>query len=344
VLQNVPEAQGLAARGQLGLATSDTYFIERLTGRYVTEPSTAGRTGLMNIRTSTWDENLCALFGVPIELLPEIVTGPDAIGEVKLPQGSAELSAGLIDQVAALYGHGCRAPGDAKFTFGTGAFGLAISGTEAPDLAGAIPTACWHGTDGRLFAADGGIYTAGAAIEWLRRIGMLSDVTELDQLAGDSAASRGVFFVPALSGLACPHWDRSATGMWIGLDSGTGRTDMQKAVLEGIAFRTAEVLDVLIPTGGSESALSIDGGLARSPYFTRFLASICARRIDVLDTVDLTAVGAAEIALARASGSPLERKGRTMLARHPVMPDAVPVDDWRARFTEARSRASGWRR
>jgi len=341
VLENVDGARALAARGQLGLATSDAYFIERLTGRYVTEPSTASRTGLMDIRTLQWDAELCALFGVPIEVLPEIVTGAEPLGEIGTVHGRVGLAAGLVDQVAALYGHGCRVPGDAKFTFGTGAFGLAVAGTVAPQLQGVIPAACWAGADGRVFAADGGIYTAGAAIEWLRRIGMVSDIAELDRLTGESAASRGVFFVPALAGLACPHWDRSAAGLWIGLDGGTDRADMQKAVLEGIAFRAAEVLDVLAPS--ATSPLSIDGGLARSDYFTRFLATVCARNIEVVEAVDLTSLGAAEIALALASGEPLERAPRARLTRRRIAPSDAPLADWRSRFTEARQRASGWR-
>lgn len=343
VLDNLPEARPLAARGQLGLATSDAYFIHQLTGRYVTEPSTAGRTGLMNIRTCDWDARLCAMFGVPIEVLPAIVVDGEPLGGVATPSGTAELSAGLVDQVAALYGHGCRAAGDVKFTFGTGAFGLAIAGFDAPEIAGAIPAACWEDSRGRVFAADGGIYTAGAAIEWLQRIGMLADLTELGGLSGPTAASRGTFFVPALAGLACPHWDRSATGMWIGLDSGTDRADMQKAVLEGIAFRTAEVLDVLGVSGSAGPALSIDGGLAASSYFTGFLATICERRINRLDAVDLTAIGAAEIALACAAGAALERPSRSALSRRAIEPGVAPVTEWRARFTLARERASGWR-
>lgn len=343
VLENVPEARARAAQGRLGLATSDAYFIHQLTGRYVTEPSTAGRTGLMNIRTCEWDARLCDLFGVPMEVLPPIATDAAALGRIETPAGPAELSVGLVDQVAALYGHGCRVAGDVKFTFGTGAFGLAITGVGATDIFGAIPAACWEDAQGRVFAADGGIYTAGAAIEWLQRIGMLADHAELDRLSGASAASRGVFFVPALAGLACPHWDRSATGMWIGLDSGTDRADMQKAVLEGIAFRTAEVLDVLGQSSGGASPLSIDGGLAASDYFTRFLATVCVRPIEMVEAVDLTSIGAAEMALARAAGEAIERPPRLALSRRRVEPDTAPVSEWRGRFTLARQRASGWR-
>lgn len=345
VLDNIEGALVLASSGRLGLGTSDAYFAERLTGRYVTEPTTAGRTGLMDIRSCCWDARLCELFGVPIELLPEIVDGTDPVGEIATPSGSVQLTLSLVDQVAALYGHGCRRPGDAKFTFGTGAFGLAITGIGAPvaNARGAITAACWQDGTERVYADDGGVYSAGAAIEWLRRIGLLSDLGELDRLAGDSAASRGLFFVPALSGLACPHWDRTAAGLWIGLDAGTDRSDLQKAVLEGVAFRTAEVLDVLTLPGQQAGALSIDGGLARSDYFVRMLASITERTISVLDAVDLTAIGAAEMALAAVLGEPLGRSTRSALQRRQVAPQDVAAAALRARFTEARERASGWR-
>ncbi|MBL8596041.1 MAG: glycerol kinase [Devosia sp.] len=344
VLDNIEDARPLAARGRLGLGTSDAYFAERLTGRYVTEPTTAGRTGLMNIRSCRWDAGLCELFGVPIELLPDIVDGTDPIGEITTPTGPLQFTLSLVDQVAALYGHGCRRPGDAKFTFGTGAFGLAITGIGAPvaNAGGAITAACWQDGTDRVYADDGGVYSAGAAIEWLGRIGLLSDLAELDHLSGASAASRGLFFVPALSGLACPHWDRTAAGLWIGLDAGTERTDLQKAVLEGVAFRTAEVLDVLALPNQQTGALSIDGGLARSGYFVGMLASITGRTISVLDAVELTAVGTAEMALARALGEPLGRASRPVLKRRRVAPqhDAAA---FRARFADARQRATGWR-
>ncbi len=258
LLDHVPEARPLLAQGRLGLATSDAFFLQRLTGAYVTDITTAARTSLLNLDAGAWDETLCALFGVPRETLPEIVECDAPLGE--LP-GGLPLTASLVDQIAALHGHGCAAPGDAKVTFGTGAFALAVTAGR-PRIPGVVAALGWRGPAGRIHAADGGVYSAGAAVEWLVRLGLVADPAALDGLEGPPAADRGVFFVPALSGLACPHWDRSAAGLWIGLDAATGRADLVKSVLEGVAFRVAEVLDAL----GAAGRLSIDGGLTRGIF------------------------------------------------------------------------------
>ena len=322
----MPEARQLLAAGRLGLGTSDAWFLERLTGRYATDVTTAARTSLMNLDRCAWDPVLCEIFGVPLEALPEIVECDATVGE--LP-GRLRLEAALVDQVAALYGHGCALPGDAKVTFGTGAFALAV--TEGrPRLPGVVAALGWRGPQGRVHAADGGVYSAGAAVEWLLRLRLLDDLGQLDALAGPPAAASGVFFVPALSGLACPHWDRSATGLWIGLDAATGREQLVKAVLEGVAFRVAEVLDAL----GTEArgVLSIDGGLTRSGYFRGFLASVLGRELFLPATDEVTALGAARLA-ARAGGAPPGMR---------IAPDAGDPR-WREAFAEARRRSTGWR-
>jgi glycerol kinase len=183
---------------------------------------------------------------------------------------------------------------------------------------------------------DGGIYTAGAAIEWLIRIGLLSDVAELDRLAGEPAVTRKLCFVPALAGLACPHWDRNAAGVWIGLANATGRDDLLKEVLEGIAFRVCEVLDALGTGRAQQGLLSVDGGLTRSRYFVDFFATIANRRLALPANSELTAYGAALLAGHGAIAPP--REPMTM-----VGPRTADIATWRARFTAARERASGWR-
>jgi glycerol kinase len=326
LLDALPEARPLLARGRLGLATSDAFFLHRLTGAYVTDITTAARTSLLNLATGAWDETLCALFGVPPETLPEIVECDARVGE--LP-GGLPLEASLVDQIAALHGHGCAAPGDAKVTFGTGAFALAVTAGR-PRLPGVVAALGWRTPGGRLHAADGGVYAAGAAVEWLLRLGLLPSLEALDALEGPPAAARGLFFVPALSGLACPHWDRSASGLWIGLDAATDRSDLVKSVLEGVAFRVAEALDALGATG----LLSVDGGLTRSRYFRRFLAATLGRELRLPATDEITALGAARLAT-RAPATPLAA-GRN---------DPQPADPaWREAFAEARRRAGGWRR
>lgn len=327
ILDEVPEARRLLARGRLGLATSDAYIIEHLTGRYVTDVTTAARTSLMNLETGAWDQRLCDIFGVPITVLPAIVECDEIIGDA----GGIPLAAAMVDQIAALRGHGCARPGDAKITFGTGAFALAITDGRfsTPNV---VSTLGWRTPTGRVFAADGGIYTAGAAIEWLVRLGLLETPDALSTLEGPPAADRGIYFVPALSGLACPHWDRTAAGLWIGLDAATGRDDLVKSVLEGIAFRVVEVLDAL--GAAPDHILSVDGGLTRCSYFLHFLASVAQRRLTIPDIDELTAFGAAQFVT---GASP-----RYAIIATEVVPQAAsPL--WQASFTEARSRASRWR-
>ncbi|MDQ6435337.1 FGGY family carbohydrate kinase [Mesorhizobium sp. LHD-90] len=345
MLDHVDGASELARRGRLGLGTSDSFFIERLTGRYVTDVTTASRTSLMNLGTCAWDRALCDLFGVPMELLPEIVSGEEPIGTVATPSGPLPLLASVVDQVAALYGHGCRSPGDGKVTIGTGAFALMLTGFERPAGLGEgiVPTAAWPTANGRAYAADGGVYTAAAAVEWLMRIGLLGGLGEIDALSGPSAASRQVFFVPALAGLACPHWDRSAAGLFIGMDTATSREDMIKAVLEGVAFRIAEVVDTLGFAAGT--AISVDGGLTRSGYFMQFLADICQRPLIGRGEAEVTALGAAHLAQAIASkrdpSEPLTVSGLQATA-HPEV-EAGATTALRDRFAEALARSKGWR-
>lgn len=328
ILDEVPEARRLLRIGRLGLGTSDAWFIERLTGRYVTDVTTAARTSLMNLGLCQWDPDLCEMFGVPGEALPAIVECDETIGDA----GGILLETALVDQIAALHGHGCAAPGDAKVTLGTGAFALTVTDGRS-HLPGVVAALGWRGPAGRVHAADGGVYSAGAAVEWLVRLGLLGAPGDLDGLGGPPAAARGVFFVPALTGLACPHWDRSAAGLWIGLDVATGRDDLVKAVLEGVAFRVAEVLDALGAKAGG--VLSIDGGLTRSRYFRDFLARALDRELFLPSNVEITALGAARLA---SRGAIPHRLAGTAIAPAPADPA------WREQFAEARQRATGWRR
>ena len=336
MLDHVDGARALLRRGQLGLGTTDSYFLERLTGNYATDVTTAARTALMNLDSCAWDDRLCEIFGVPREALPEIAECDSNFGTLRHAARALDVKASVVDQIAALYGHGCRRAGDIKATFGTGAFALMISGAERPRTPGIVETVGWVGPDGRIYAADGAVYTAAAALEWLRRIGLMTDLTELDHLGGSSAISRRLCFVPALSGLACPHWDRSAAGLWIGLDQATGRQDLIKAVLEGIAFRMVEVLEALGSTPGS--LLSVDGGLTRSRYFLEFFATVARRRLVAHSGSELTAQGAAQLAGGSAMALPVNRS-RTVEPG----PNQRFASEWMALFAEARQRSTGWR-
>ena len=324
-------------RPSLRLGTTDAWFLDRLTGRFVTDVTTASRTSLMNLATCRWDEELCRLFGVPMECLPEIRPTVGEFGGV----GGVPLTAAVVDQQAALYGHGCRDAGDAKVTFGTGAFALAITGAEivrAPER-GLLPTVAWRIGGQTVHAVDGGVYDAGAAVEWAGRLGLFEDLAELDSFAEPPAIERGLAFVPALSGLACPHWDRSAGALWLGMTGGTTRRDLCQALLEGVALRTAEVVAAMAELVPLAERLSIDGGLARSGYFAQFLADATGRAVLRRGFDELTAFGCAALA-ARGLGETLAMPQAGSTLFQPRAPNAVA---WRDRFAGAVNRSRAWR-
>jgi glycerol kinase len=209
ILRHSPRAASLAHRGRLRLGTTDAFFRDRLTGRFETDVTTASRTSLMNLRSCEWDADLCAAFGVAPECLPLITPCTGDLGTLEVGGKHVPLVASLVDQQAATYGHGCRLAGDAKITFGTGAFAFAIIGTELPQqLHGCLPTIAWgRAGEAPVYALDGGVYAAGSAVDWAGRLGLFDSLEELEQLEAEPAIARGLAFVPALAGLACPHWN-----------------------------------------------------------------------------------------------------------------------------------------
>ncbi|MEN1232929.1 FGGY-family carbohydrate kinase, partial [Pseudomonas aeruginosa] len=226
---------------------------------------------------------------------------------------------------------------------GTGAFALTLSGERiirSPET-GLLATIAWQ-IDGKpVYAMDGGVYDASAAVEWAGRLGLFSDFSELAGFGRPPAIERGLAFVPALSGLACPHWDRSAGAMWLGMDAGTRREDLCQALLEGVVLRSAEVIQAMDGYLKVTDRLSIDGGLARSPYFAQFLSDSLQRRIVTQRFDELTAFGCAALA-ARGLGYELAEPRNTRTEFQPRV-DAGTARRWQVRFSEAVARTRGWR-
>ena len=316
IVREVPAARRLAARGRLRLGTTDAYFRDRLTGRFETDATTASRTSLMNLAGGSWDPELCRAFGVPVEALPRIGPSAGELGTLRVDGLAVPLAASLVDQQASLYGHGCRAAGDTKMTFGTGAFASTVVERRPPAGEGPLPTVAWQRAgEASTYALDGGVHSAAAAIEWARGLGLFAELAELDAFEGPPAISRGLAFVPALVGLGCPHWDRRARGAWLGLGPATGPRDMARAVLEGVAMRMAEVLASIESLQAVSGSISVDGGMTANPAFVDFLAAALGRELVVSDEPELTAVGAATLA-AEAVGESIgrDRPGRTVVA------------------------------
>ncbi|MEQ1880332.1 MAG: FGGY family carbohydrate kinase [Burkholderiales bacterium] len=339
ILDQVPEAAALARHHKLRLGTSDAFFLDRLWGEYATDVVTASRTSLMNLSTGEWDSDLCKLFGVPMELLPPIRLTIGQFGN-RIP-----LVAGIVDQQAALFGHGCLDPGQTKITFGTGAFALALTGAQrlgAPQR-GILPTLAWRLGTQTTYAIDGGVYNASSALDWTKRLGLFEDYDDISDFDGPSALERGLVFVPALSGLACPYWDRSAAGMWLGMGLETERRDLVRTVIEGVALRSAQAVAAMnkcLPLAGT---ISIDGGMSRNRYFGKFLASALGRTITVPSAPDLTGLGICRLALIGAGLADARSLPELPAPERTIVPD-MPLDHaLLARFDDAVSRVRGWR-
>jgi len=299
IIRHIPAAAEAYTKGTLRLGTTDAFFLDRLTDHFVTDVSTASRTSLMNLETLEWDPVLCDLFGVPLETLPKIVPTTGDFGALKTKHGPIPVTASVVDQQAALYGFGCRKAGDVKITFGTGAFALMVTGEKfhrQPEQ-GLLPTVAWQlGDAPAVYALDGGVYTASAAINWAKSLGLFSDFSEINTFDKPTAIDSGLVFVPALSGLGCPHWDAAARSVWLGLSLDHGPKDMVQAMLEGVAFRAAQVIEAMGECAPLPKSLPIDGGMSGNAYFNQFLADVLGREIRPASVPELTGVGAAQLA------------------------------------------------
>jgi glycerol kinase len=341
IVENLPQAGDLLAKGRLCLGTTDAFFLHRLTGRFVTDITTASRTSLLNLDTGQWDADLCALFGVPSEALPEILPTMGDFGCIRVQGREVPVTASVVDQQAALFGHGCRHSGDAKITFGTGAFALAVTGSTRPRQAGGglLPTVAWQQTaQPPVYALDGGVYCASSAVNWAKSLGLFSQFTDINAFDAAPAIERNLAFVPALTGLACPYWDSSAAGLWLGLSLDTTAPDMMQALLEGIAFRAGQVIDAMsaeITLGG---AISIDGGMSSNPYFCQFLADVLQKQIRVQANTEATALGVAQMAAGDAY-----RAVEPVAAARVFQPQAAR-EDGKQLFAKALARARDWSR
>ena len=346
ILKNVSEAQTLLKKDRLRLGTSESFFIYRLTGEYVTDVTTASRTSLMDLKTCGWDQELCKLFEIPIEILPEIRPTTAHFGCVKSKGKDIPISASVVDQQAALMGHSCYEAGQTKITFGTGVFALANVGAtiQGDHESRILSTVAWQFVDEKpVYAVDAGVYNAGSAVNWTRSLGLFNDFSEIDHFENPPAVSRGLVFVPALSGLACPFWDRTAAGLWLGISLETTKWDLCQAVLEGIALRTSQLLNAIDSFTGSQRRLSVDGGLTNNSYFCQFLADVTQCEIVIPASPDISTFGTGRLALI---GSGLVKQTSDLPQAEEPNTIITPRDDLthhKNRFNEAIKRAINWR-
>jgi glycerol kinase len=301
VLDNDPTLADAIASGRARFGTTESWVLWNLSGGrlHVTDPSTASRTLLFNINRLDWDDDLMRLFGIPRSILPEIRPSAGYVGDLDFGVGKAvPLYALLVDQQAALFGQACFAPGDMKCTLGTGAFLLMNIGA-ALRLSdhGLLTTVAWQVAGRTTYALDGGIFVAGAAVQWLvENLKLLPDAAASAPLA-EQSQDHALVFVPALAGLAAPHWQPNARGAILGLTRATSVADIVRATLEGIACRVYEVAQAMQQDAGRGlAALKVDGGASGNPYLMQCLADLLGAPVQVAAAREATAMGVALLA------------------------------------------------
>jgi glycerol kinase len=342
VLAGDAELARRAEAGELRFGTVDTWLIWRLSGGqlHITDPSTASRTLLYNIHTLAWDDELLRLFDAPRSLLPRVVPSAGYAGQITLDGRQLALHGMLCDQQAALFGQGCLAPGSAKCTFGTGAFLLLNTGTQ-PVLSdhGLLGTVAWQTPELTHYALDGGVFVAGAAVEWLRdEMGLIGSAAESSALAAAADPATTPIYIPALAGLAAPYWQPQARGTIFGLSRGSGRAELVRATLEGLAQRVVDVLQAMEADAGlALPSLRVDGGPARNPFLMQALADNLGVEVQVAAEVESTATGVAQIARHAAHGVPLDAIAASWRAAEVYTPKITPDqrEERRARWRRA---------
>ena len=302
ILDHVDGARARAARGELAFGTIDAYLVWRLTGGqvHVTDVSNASRTQLMDLRSCQWDDELLSLLRVPREVLPEIRGNAEVYGETKgmalLPDGIP--IAGMAgDQQSALFGQACFDVGEAKCTYGTGAFLLMNIGTDVRlSEHGLLTTAAWRiGDQPTVYAFEGSAFIAGAAVQWLRDgLGFFASAAEVEEMAASVDSTDGVVLVPAFTGLGAPHWNPEARGVIWGITRGTTRAHIARAALEGVAFQNRDILEAMENDLGERlRVLRVDGGAAANNLLMQFQADLLDVPISRPTMLETTALGAA---------------------------------------------------
>jgi glycerol kinase len=328
------------------VGTVDSWLAFKLTGEHVTDPSNASRTLLYDLRRRAWDEELCALFGVPIGSLPRVVPTAGVVGETTAFGGSVPVAALVGDQQAALFGQRCLDPSTAKCTYGTGSFVLRALGAADPAPAdGLLTTVAWEVGDRFEYALEASVFVTGAAVQWLRDgLGIVESAGETEALAASLDSNDGVYFVPALTGLGSPYWDPYARGAIVGLTRGTGRAHLARATLEAIAYQTVEAVaaqDAVVSEPLAE--LRVDGGATANAWLMQFQADVLGVPVAVAPLAETTALGAAYLAgmgagcwgegdLDALAGEPTRYEPRAGADAEPLLAD------WR----RAVERARGW--
>ncbi|MEG0961666.1 MAG: glycerol kinase GlpK [Lachnospiraceae bacterium] len=305
IIDHVDGVKEKIEKDRINAGTLDSWMIWKLThGKvFVTDQSTASRTMLFNVHTGEWDDEIIDALGIPKKILPRIsdsattfgITDPLDFFGARIP-----IAGSAVDQQAALFGQACFKPGTVKTTYGTGCFMLMNTG-DKPVYSdnGLLTTVGWGLDDKQMtFALDGGIYIAGAAVQWLRdKMRIIESASETGDMAKSVKDTGGVYFVPAFVGLAAPYWDQYARGTMVGITGGTEREHIVRATLESMAYQVKDNLDVMVKDSGTPiEVMRVDGGAVVNDFLMQFQADILGIPVDVPVITDTTALGAAYLA------------------------------------------------
>ena len=298
LLENEDGVKQAREAGTLRMGTVDSFLCDRLGAGFATDASTASRTQLHKLGTPGFDQRLCEVFGVPMEVLPEVRDTAGDLGTLSHDSWPVELPlrGQVVDQQAALAGAACVVPGRVKATYGTGVFVLAHVGDEVPRPAGGLlPTVAWR-IDGRTeYALDGGVFAAGGMLEWMcKELGVADDPPALSALAREAEGSAGARVLPGLAGLGAPWWRPNARAVLSGIYGGTTRANVARAALEGIAWRVADIVAAIRETTEVD-LLRVDGGLTNEPLMLQLQADAIGAPVEAAGA-DATVLGSAALA------------------------------------------------
>lgn len=303
ILDNVPGARKRAEMGKLRFGNVDSWLVWRLTRGevHVTDVTNASRTMLFNIHDLKWDEELMKLLDIPMSMMPAVKSSSEVYGHTKTTIFAHEVPISGIagDQQAALFGQMCIEPGSIKNTYGTGCFVMLNTGNK-PVMSknNLLTTIAWKIGNQVVYALEGSIYVGGSVVQWLRDgLGFITSSSEVEDLASTVPDSGGVYFVPALTGLAAPYWDQYARGTIVGITRGTTRAHIARAALDGIAFQTYDIAQAMAKDmNASLTELKVDGGASRNNLLMQTQADLLGIKVIRPRITETTALGAAYLA------------------------------------------------
>ena len=302
LLDTAPAVRGAAEAGRLAFGTIESWLVYKLSGgaAHISDASNASRTLLLALDGAGFDPDLCALFGVPMDALPQVVdTHGSLAGCAADVLGTAIPICGLVgDQQSATIGQGCLSVGDTKATYGTGAFVLTNKGHDVPRSDNRLLGTVLFQRDGRrTYALEGSAFVAGSLVQYLRdQLGLIASAAETEALARSIPDSGEVVIVPALAGLGAPHWRPEARGVISGLSFASGRAQLARAALEAMAHQTHDLAEAFAADGARWGRLRIDGGMSANDWMAQDLADILDLEVERPDFVETTALGAAMLA------------------------------------------------